>query len=1153
MQPKYGIMITCRVPGQNRTVFDGRVNKTNRLVVLISLVCLNTAAAAPRRSLDYVPGEILVKFRPAVADKLGERPDPAATGRLSLSARLDTLNRKYGLVTAKPVFPRFRQNRKRLQQLQARPEKLLDQRQKRILRRLRRAPAGAGVPQLHRIYKLQFDLRPGQSLQELLEAYNRDPAVEYAELNYTVEINRRPNDPLFPVQWPLDNTGQMYPSSGKFRPPPGTPDADIDAPGGWNFITSADDVVVAVIDTGIDYTHRDLAHNVWVNLAERYGRAGVDDDGNGYVDDVYGYDFINDDPDPRDDNGHGTHCAGVIAAEGDNGLDITGLCWRGKIMGLKCLGSDGRGNIDDAAEAVYYAVENGAEVISNSWGAILGFGGFPKVLIDAFDYAHSQGVISVASAGNQGSTNVNFPAIFDNVISVAATDSNDDLAIFSNYGEYVDIAAPGVDVLSLRAAGTSRATPYNDYTTIDSGTSMACPHVAGAVALVLAYYPDVYVGDVTEIIFNNTNWLPPEICRHGRLNLYRALAAVADYYAGKVVFRRDVYSCDAQIQIILNDLNLIGCGTQDVNVTTEGGDLEIVTLAESNLPGVYEGKIWTQPGPPTPADGLIQLSHGEKITVTYYDQDDGTGTPAVARDTAVADCRAPVITNVQIDAPGPEPTVTFDTNEPTTAFVLAGPACGGPYSLQWIGSTLATHHTVKLLGIQPYTRYFFVVQAFDAAENQTIEDNNGLCYEFTTTGPADIYVPEQYPDVQQAIYRAWDTSTIWLADGIYTGPGNCDIDFLGRAVMLRSRNGPENCIIDCNGEPNNPRSGFHFTRGEDANSVLQGITITGGYVTDTSAAGAVTCISSSPSIVDCVLVGNTAPYGGAIRCEGTTSSPLIKGCTLAGNTALYGAGIYSVRAAPTVANCIIAGNSAETGAGVACRFGAANIINCTIVGNRAQRGGGIVERGDALITNTILWDNRAEVFEQLVTSTPPTYCCIQGGCDGLGNITADPCFVHPGWWDPNGTAEDPNDDFWVQGDYHLKSSGWRWSTDLKLWTWDDVTSRCIDAGNPAVPLQAEPVTLQVDPLNRAGVNRRINIGAYGGTETAAIGPYGWSIQADLDNNGRVDWLDLACLSGLMLHSGWNLPADLDRNGIINMADFAVLADHWALQTTWHGP
>jgi hypothetical protein len=156
-----------------------------------------------------------------------------------------------------------------------------------------------------------------------------------------------------------------------------------------------------------------------------------------------------------------------------------------------------------------------------------------------------------------------------------------------------------------------------------------------------------------------------------------------------------------------------------------------------------------------------------------------------------------------------------------------------------------------------------------------------------------------------------------------------------------------------------------------------------------------------------------------------------------------------------------------------------------------------------------------------------------------------------GCWDSNGTPGDANDDFWVEGDCHLKSEGWRWDPDANQWTWDYVTSRCIDAGNPASVLRGEALTLDVDPLNRCGQNLRINMGAYGGTEQASMPPYDWTVLADLTNDGSVDSVDLAHWTQDWLSNGTDWPGDLDRNGSVDMFDFALFTQDWSLQTTWH--
>jgi subtilisin family serine protease len=262
------------------------------------------------------------------------------------------------------------------------------------------------------------------------------PLLKYAEPDYVVHALMTPNDPSFGLLWGLHNVGQTS----------GTGDADIDAPEAWDVTRGSAAVVVGIIDTGIDYTHPDLAANSWVNTAEIPGN-GIDDDGNGYVDDVRGWDFVNNDNDPMDDHYHGTHCAGTIGAVGNNGIGVVGVCHTVKLMALKFLSSSGSGYNSDAVEAVAYATANGATLTSNSWGG----GGYSQALKDAIDAAGAAGKLFVAAAGNnsQDTDSVAFyPSCYSspNIIAVAATDHNDALASFSNYGA---TPQPGVHLQAL--------------------------------------------------------------------------------------------------------------------------------------------------------------------------------------------------------------------------------------------------------------------------------------------------------------------------------------------------------------------------------------------------------------------------------------------------------------------------------------------------------------------------------------------------------------------------------------------------------------------------------------------------------------------------------------------------------------------------------
>lgn len=327
--------------------------------------------------------------------------------------------------------------------------------------------------------------------------------------DFTISLDStNPNDPRFPDLFGMNNVGQ----SG------GVHDADIDAPEAWDLTIGSHNNVVGVIDTGIDYNHPDLAGNVWTNPGEIAGD-GIDNDANGYIDDLHGYDFVNGDGDPLDDNGHGTHVPGTIGATGNNGVGVTGVNWQVQIMALKFLGSSGSGAISAAVSALNHAtmMRNSLGVnirlTSNSWGG----GAFSQAMSDAIAASGNAGMLFVAAAGNNASNNdttVSYPAGYDlpNVISVAATDQNDVLASFSNYGATtVDLAAPGVNILS-----TTRNNTYRSL----SGTSMATPHVSGVAALAWSLNPSATYQQVRGALLTGVDLVPS---LSGR-TAYRAVA-----------------------------------------------------------------------------------------------------------------------------------------------------------------------------------------------------------------------------------------------------------------------------------------------------------------------------------------------------------------------------------------------------------------------------------------------------------------------------------------------------------------------------------------------------------------------------------------------------------------------------------------------------
>ncbi len=360
------------------------------------------------------------------------------------------------------------------------------------------------------------------------EQYRRmSDKVDYAEVNERIFLDEPddrqfepadapalplPNDPEFLHQWGLNNTGRDGGTSG----------ADISALKAWKVRTGSPDVVVAVLDTGVDYRHDDLLANMWTRPANV---PAYSDDDLGVFDDVHGYDADADIADPMDDNGHGTHCAGIIGAEGNNGIGIAGVNWNVKIMPLKFLGRGGFGSTANAIEAINYAIDRkrhgvNIRVISASWGSTT----YSKALEDAIRAAGENGILFVAAAGNASTDNdrrPHYPSNYrlPNVVSVAATDNTDAIASFSNFGaKSVHIAAPGRQIVSTWMGGSYREA---------SGTSMATPYVSGAAALIAAGDPNITVEQLREKLLASVDKiasLDGKVSTGGRLNLAKAVA-----------------------------------------------------------------------------------------------------------------------------------------------------------------------------------------------------------------------------------------------------------------------------------------------------------------------------------------------------------------------------------------------------------------------------------------------------------------------------------------------------------------------------------------------------------------------------------------------------------------------------------------------------
>lgn len=425
------------------------------------------------------------------------------------------------------------------------------------------------IPEIgvHRVRALR-----GQTTEDLMRMYANNPDVEYVEPNGIVHTMQIPNDPRFSELYGLNNIGQTG----------GTIDADIDAPEAWDQQTGTPDVVVAVIDSGVDYNHPDLSANIWTNPGEIPGN-GIDDDGNGYIDDVRGWDFANTDNNPMDDFGHGTHTAGTIAAVGNNGIGVAGVSWNARIMPLKFINAAGSGTFASAASAIMYAANMGARVASNSWGCGPSAACYSQVIEDAIAYANSKGMLFVVAAGNSNNNNdttITYPCTSGqpNVICVAATDHRDQRATFSNYGaQTVDLGAPGVNILStVPTIGNICCSDPSGYKYLN-GTSMATPHVSGAAALLLSQSPGLSVAETRNILLASVDPVPALngiTVTGGRLNVNKALSSTFNITAlptGQTVPIGGSVTFTIRVQSLNNFTGNIGLALSSPDPTITGG------------------------------------------------------------------------------------------------------------------------------------------------------------------------------------------------------------------------------------------------------------------------------------------------------------------------------------------------------------------------------------------------------------------------------------------------------------------------------------------------------------------------------------------------------------------------------------------------------
>jgi subtilisin family serine protease len=606
-------------------ILSKNINKTNEIVII-------------NNNEEFVSGEFIVKFNPEINIEISKSPGGWKTTGIS---SIDTLNEKYQVKNIEKLFNTCEK------------------------------------PYLYNIYKIS--VLKDSDIGSIVKDYSIDPNVIYIEPNYILKTCLTPNDPDFNLQYYLHNTGQTG----------GIIDSDIDAPEAWDIETGDETIVIAIHDTGVDYDHPDLEDNIWINPGEDLNGNGivdpsdfndVDDDSNGFIDDIRGYDFVNTtkpvppgedgtiwDNDPIDFHGHGTHCSGIASAVTDNNVGIAGVCWNSEIMPVRVgYKSGGSGLIDivGAAAGLEYAADNGAHIISMSWGG----GSVTYLIWDAINYSYSKGAILIAAAGNYNTDWKHYPAAYDKVIGVGATDHNDSKAGFSNYGSWVDVSAPGVNIYS---------TLFNDTYASWPGTSMSTPQVAALAALILSKNSLLNQDEVRTIIRSTTDNVTysEKYIGTGRINAYQAIQRDTTPIAN--------LNSELDDKIVVNEICINGtaCGDHFVSYSVfygKGLYPEEWTLIDSSSTPVENGvlAIWNVPIPEDEVLYTIRL-----VVIDTFDQE--------SKDEAVVIIPlAPEIptidgpTNGEIDIPY---SFRFNTTDPEEEEVYYYIDWGDGFYEDWIG------------------------------------------------------------------------------------------------------------------------------------------------------------------------------------------------------------------------------------------------------------------------------------------------------------------------------------------------------------------------------------------------------------------------------------------------------------------------------------
>jgi hypothetical protein len=601
---------------------------------------------------------------------------------------------------------------------------------------------------------------PDGSPVDWCELVSRTGLVRYAEVATYGVFHVSPNDPYYNNQWALHNTGQTG----------GTPGADVDAEAAWDLTTGNPAIVVGVLDSGTFVYHQDLDLNVWHNEGEIPDN-GVDDDGNGFIDDWEGWDFPNNNNDVTSTSFHGTHVTGIIIAEGNNSLGVVGLAGGVGVAGVRAMAvavGESYPVTSVMDDAMLYAADNGAQVVTMSLTV-----GETQAFNDAMDYAYNDKDVFIdCAAGNNGSS-VGYPATEPEVMSVASTNHHDNRSSFSNPGPENEIAAPGENIWSTQLNHTYGSS---------SGTSFAAPYVGALAALIRGVNPGMSAPDVRQLIIDTAEDVESpghdNLTGWGRINAYEAVSG-AGFSDGTIDLNAEVYPCSDVARVTTMDFDLTGQGTVAVTVRSGAEPQGETLLLTEGASAIFSGTFDLDGGTAT-SDGVLQVVHGDVVVAEYLDADDGQGGIDVLKtDSAMTDCLGPQIFNVAApDVSDASATITWTTNEAGTSVVRYDTEI--PPGQEVSDDALLILHAVGLTDLEECTTYKFEVESVDSLGNAAVDDNGGLFYTFQTLGnfPDVGVVPCRIGSAQLdlAVYGCTGTVEASVVDiDLDVDPGTSDV------------------------------------------------------------------------------------------------------------------------------------------------------------------------------------------------------------------------------------------------------------------------------------------------------------------------------------------------------------------------------------------